>query len=102
MTFGEGVERDLDSRPSDAIAVAVRAGCPIFVEEKVFANCQTLSKPISEDEVSKFKADLKDLKPGDIFRDLKVGNESADGKEKPQKEGKKEDKKKEEGDSKNE
>ncbi|MBI5238849.1 MAG: bifunctional nuclease family protein [Elusimicrobia bacterium] len=55
----EGQAADLDSRPSDAIAVAVRAGCPIFVEEKVFANCQTLSKPITEDEVSKFKADLK-------------------------------------------
>ncbi|HAM35620.1 MAG TPA: hypothetical protein DEB40_03555 [Elusimicrobia bacterium] len=62
---------DLDSRPSDAIAVAVRAGCPIFVEEKVFANCQTLNKPITEDEVSKFKADLKNLKPEDIFKDLK-------------------------------
>jgi bifunctional DNase/RNase len=70
---------DLDSRPSDAIAVAVRAGCSIFVEEKVFANCQTLSKPITEDEVSKFKADLKNIKPEDIFKDLK-------GKKKPKKE----------------
>ncbi|MDD5657814.1 MAG: bifunctional nuclease family protein [Elusimicrobia bacterium] len=61
---------DIDSRPSDAIAVAVRAGCPIFVEEKVFLNCQTLAKPITEDEVSKFKADLKNLKPEDIFKDL--------------------------------
>ena len=40
----------LDSRPSDAIAVAVRAGCPVFVEDKVFARCQTLNKPITEDE----------------------------------------------------
>ncbi|MFA6003811.1 MAG: bifunctional nuclease family protein [Elusimicrobiota bacterium] len=63
---------DLDSRPSDAIAIAVRAGCPIFVEEKVFANCQTLNKPISEDEVSKFKADLKNIRPEDIFKDLKA------------------------------
>ena len=67
----EGTALDLDSRPSDAIAVAVRAGCPIYVEEKVFANCQTLSKPISEDEVSKFKADLKNIRPEDIFKDLK-------------------------------
>jgi len=66
----DGQTVDLDSRPSDAIAVAVRAGCPIFVEEKVFANCQTLSKPITEDEVSKFKADLKNLKPEDIFKGL--------------------------------
>ncbi len=67
----DGQTVDLDSRPSDAIAVAVRAGCPIYVEEKVFANCQTLSKPITEDEVGKFKADLKNLKPEDIFKDLK-------------------------------
>lgn len=26
---------DIDSRPSDAIALAVRAGCPIFVDEEV-------------------------------------------------------------------
>ena len=61
----------LDSRPSDAIAVAVRAGCPILVDESVFARCQTLNKPISEDEVSKFKEELKSLKPEDIFKDLK-------------------------------
>ncbi|MBI4060384.1 MAG: bifunctional nuclease family protein [Elusimicrobia bacterium] len=61
----------LDSRPSDAIAIAVRAGCPIMVHEGVFERCQTLHKPISEDEVSKFKEDLKSLKPEDIFKDLK-------------------------------
>ena len=62
---------ELDSRPSDAIAVAVRAGCSIMVEEKVFSRCQTLNKPITEDEVSKFKSELKNLKPEDIFKDLK-------------------------------
>lgn len=60
----------LDSRPSDAIAVAVRAGCTIYVEEKVFARCQTLNKPITEDEVTKFKSELKNLKPEDIFKGL--------------------------------
>jgi len=61
----------LDSRPSDAIAIAVRAGCPIFVDESVFERCQTLTKPITEDEVEKFKEDLKNLRPEDIFKDLK-------------------------------
>ncbi|MEK7389971.1 MAG: bifunctional nuclease family protein [Elusimicrobiota bacterium] len=68
----------LDSRPSDAIAIAVRAGCPILVHETVFERCQTLTKPISEDEVSKFKEELKNLRPEDIFKDLKKnpgGNE---------------------------
>jgi uncharacterized protein len=62
---------ELDSRPSDAIAIAVRAGCPIFVDESVFARCQTLNKPISEDEVSKFKEERKNIRPEDIFKDLK-------------------------------
>jgi bifunctional DNase/RNase len=70
VTDGKTTEQ-LDSRPSDAIAIAVRAGCPIFVDESVFARCQTLSKPISEDEVSKFKEELKSLKPEDIFKSLK-------------------------------
>jgi bifunctional DNase/RNase len=70
VTDGKKIEQ-LDSRPSDAIAIAVRAGCPILVDETVFDRCQTLNKPISEDEVSKFKEELKNLKPEDIFKDLK-------------------------------
>jgi bifunctional DNase/RNase len=70
----------LDSRPSDAIAIAVRAGCPIMVEERVFERCQTLNKPISEEEVGKFKEDLKNIRPEDIFKDLTKGK-SSEGKE---------------------
>lgn len=66
-------EKLVDSRPSDAIAVAVRAGCRMFVKEKVFQRCQVLSKPISEDEVKKFKDELKSIRPEDIFKDLKKG-----------------------------
>lgn len=57
----------IDSRPSDAIAVAVRAGCSMYVKERVFERCEVLSKPITEDEVKKFKEELKNLKPEDIF-----------------------------------
>jgi len=32
----QGHELEVDSRPSDAIAIAVQFGAPIFVEEKVF------------------------------------------------------------------
>ncbi len=69
----------LDSRPSDAIALAVRAGCSILVEEKVFDRCQTMVKPITEDEVSKFKSELKNLKPEDIFKDIKNKKEGNGG-----------------------
>lgn len=75
----------LDSRPSDAIAIAVRAGCPIMVEEKVFARCQTLNKPISEEEVGKFKEDLKNIRPEDIFKDLKKPGESGPAPKPPKK-----------------
>ncbi len=65
--------RLVDSRPSDAVALAVRFGCPIFINENVFGKTQVLSKPITEDEVVKFKHDLKNLKPNDIIGQLLDG-----------------------------
>ena len=63
----------VDARPSDALALAVRSHCPMFVSESVFQKCPELLKPISEDEVKKFKEELKNMKPEDFFRDLKKG-----------------------------
>lgn len=65
--------RTVDARPSDAVALAVRFGCPIYINEKVFARTQVLSKPITEDEVTRFKHDLKNLKPNDIIGQLLGG-----------------------------
>ena len=62
--------REIDARPSDAVALAVRFGCPIYINERVFEKTQVLSKPITEDEVAKFKHDLKNLKPNDIISQL--------------------------------
>ena len=61
----------IDARPSDAIALAGRANCPIFVEDKVYEKCHAMKKPISEDEVKKFKEELKHIKPEDIVKGLK-------------------------------
>jgi uncharacterized protein len=61
----------IDSRPSDSVAVAVRANCPIFVSEQVFKACPELLKPITEDEVSEFKKKLDKMTPEDFFKDLK-------------------------------
>jgi len=70
----KGTEEHLvDSRPSDAIAVAVRAGCPMYVKDRVFDRCQVLSKPISEDEVKNFREELKNIRPEDIFKDIQKG-----------------------------
>ena len=69
----DGGTREIDSRPSDAVAMAVRFGCPIYISERVFSKTQVLSKPITEDEVVKFKQDLKNLKPTDIISQLLDG-----------------------------
>ncbi|MCR4820818.1 MAG: bifunctional nuclease family protein [Elusimicrobiales bacterium] len=60
----------MDARPSDALALAVRFGCPILVHEQVFEKAQTLAKPISEEEVRQFKHNLSNLKPSDIINNL--------------------------------
>jgi len=58
----------IDSRPSDAIAVAVRAKVPIFIDSPVFEKCPVIQKPISKEEVEGFKEKLKALKPEDFFK----------------------------------
>jgi bifunctional DNase/RNase len=68
----------IDARPSDALALAVRSHCPMFVSETVFKKCPELLAPISEDEVKKFKEELKNMKPEDFFRDLKKGDKPED------------------------
>lgn len=61
----------VDARPSDSIAMAVRAKCPIFVDERVFSACPEMLKPISEEEVEDFRKKLDKMTPEDFFKDLK-------------------------------
>lgn len=68
-------EYTIDSRPSDSVALAVRANCPILVSEQVFNACPELLKPITEDEVSDFKKKLDTMTPEDFFKDLKKKDE---------------------------
>lgn len=42
---GAGGEMTLDSRPSDAIALAIRAKAPVLVEDRVFDKAGTLTPP---------------------------------------------------------
>src|SRR4051812_29612955 len=65
----------VDARPSDSVALAVRANCPILVNEEVFKACPELLKPITEDEVSEFKKKLDTMTPEDFFKDLKLKKE---------------------------
>ncbi len=61
----EGKEIAIDSRPSDAIAVAVGAGAPIYVREKILykANAVELSRDMDEDQLKEF---LESLNPEDF------------------------------------
>lgn len=60
----------IDSRPSDAMALAVRMSSPIFVSQSVLDKCPVIRKPISDDEVETFKKEIQDLRPEDFFKDV--------------------------------
>ena len=66
----DGSEIEIDSRPSDAIALAVRAKAPIFADESVieesaieFENEEDVNQ---EAVVEEFKKFLDDVKPDDF------------------------------------
>ncbi|HJP14984.1 MAG: bifunctional nuclease family protein [Nitrospinota bacterium] len=80
-----GSEISIDSRPSDAIALALRMSAPIFVEEKVLEEAKSIEfteseeeeggdkgpesreKPL-EDDTEEVKKWLEDLKPDDFLK----------------------------------
>ena len=55
----------IDSRPSDAIALALRSEAPIFVTPQVAEQAITLKKPLDE-EMEEFKKFLEKVKPSDF------------------------------------
>jgi len=62
---GEALQ--VDSRPSDAIALALRLKVPIFIDETVLDKIAMGDKPpIKEEEIEDFKKKLRDLKPEDF------------------------------------
>jgi bifunctional DNase/RNase len=65
-----GRDVEIDSRPSDALALAVRAGAPIFAAEDVMAESAIEFEHEVEDQeevVDKFKAFLDEVKPEDFL-----------------------------------
>jgi hypothetical protein len=63
---GEGGTVTVDSRPSDALALAVRAGCPIFADEAVLAEAGGVPEQEAEEEVAEFRDFLKHVTPEDF------------------------------------
>ncbi len=62
-----GTRHVVSSRPSDAIALAVRSNTPIFAEEEVLAEASILIKSDDEErEVEKFREFLDRVSPEDF------------------------------------
>lgn len=56
----------VDARPSDAIAIAVRADAPIFVSEQVMMKAKMVNSEKDEEETKKFKDFIDNIKPEDF------------------------------------
>ena len=65
-----GKTLSLDARPSDSLALSVRIHCPIFIDEKVLDKCRGIEKPITQEDIEKFKNELKNISPEDLFKNL--------------------------------
>jgi bifunctional DNase/RNase len=56
----------VDARPSDAIALALRARAPIFVEEKVIDHAKTVDLAPEKGDVERLQKWLESLDPDDM------------------------------------
>ncbi|MFD4293331.1 bifunctional nuclease family protein [Rhodococcus sp. NPDC058505] len=56
----------VSARPSDSVAIALRAGVPIHAEESVLAEAGLVMPDEREDEVEKFKEFLESVSPDDF------------------------------------
>jgi len=62
-----GQVRLVSSRPSDAVALAVRVGCRIFVEEAVLDEAGAAPEaPVSDDVVEQFREFIDTVNPDDF------------------------------------
>lgn len=59
---------NIDARPSDAIALAIRCEAPIFVAENVMMQAKLVNAEKDAEETRKFKDFLTDLKPEDFTK----------------------------------
>jgi bifunctional DNase/RNase len=68
LAVGAGLDRTLevDARPSDAIALALRTEAPIYVAQSVLDQAQTISPEEGNDSEEKAKKWFEDLSPEDL------------------------------------
>jgi hypothetical protein len=63
-----GDKLSIDSRPSDAIALAIRVGAPVFVSEIVMMQAKLVNAEKDAEETKKFKEFVSNLKPEDFTK----------------------------------
>ncbi len=61
-----GTKYEVSSRPSDAIALAVRVNVPIFAQEEVLTEASIVIRDDEEQEVEKFREFLEQVTPEDF------------------------------------
>jgi bifunctional DNase/RNase len=70
------VKKEIDARPSDAIAVALRTNAPIWVMEEVIADASIpVDRDADEAEQEAFREFISNLRPEDLIRHF--GTESS-------------------------
>ncbi len=63
------VKKEIDARPSDAIAVALRTNAPIWVMEEVIANASIpVDRDADEAEQQAFREFISNLRPEDLIK----------------------------------
>ncbi|OIN95854.1 hypothetical protein AUJ66_08145 [Candidatus Desantisbacteria bacterium CG1_02_38_46] len=67
----EGEETKIDSRPSDAIAIALRLKASIYANESLLIKKEIRSRPIDDNEIEQFKDMLNKLTPNMLWKYLK-------------------------------
>jgi bifunctional DNase/RNase len=64
----DGKVLNLDARPSDAIALAVRSHAPVFVSEVVMMQAKLVNSEKDAEETKKFKDFIENLRPEDFTK----------------------------------
>jgi bifunctional DNase/RNase len=67
MVRSNGTLHEVDARPSDGIALALRTQAPIYVSDKIVLE-EAATEKVDEAESTRFKKFLEDLKPSDFNR----------------------------------
>lgn len=72
LSDNEGKVIEIDSRPSDAIAIAIRVDAPIFVTANVISNGSVSTDSAKdEEEAQEFKKFVQGIKPSDFEKLMK-------------------------------